>query len=604
MLPGDMRAERFETGDVVIEDRYGSAIAKLTLEYRHMDEEEPRTKLEDSSVLTTPMVVSGGDFTVALMSDGTVWAWGDNTYGQVGSGVNGSAMPYANQPMQVRSHMGNGSEYGDYLKDIVKVAAGKTHALALDRSGNVYAWGDGRNFKVGGNTVNAHPSPVKIRTGDQEHLSGYLSNVVDIAAGEFFSVAVDEDGYVYTWGGNQSGVLGVNRTFSGDAASSGFADERLTSQGGDGAITPRRVLRGTATGETDYINHRKELIVDPTWGDFWITDDKGNATEQWIKDGLTWTEYLEANYTKGEIYLSNIVHVAAGSRHILALDQWGNVYAWGDNVYGQLGNARDMANQSYNPTYQSVAILNDTMKIVPMLSDMDDVVSIAAYGNTSAAIRRDGTLWVWGQNTDKKLIADSESEKNATAVQVKLVDAEGNALAAAKQVAVGADHMAVLLEDGSVYTWGGNDRGQLGSPEQGASTSDLTLAYVTDGAKTEDGLKTAYALDGKTHIAGANEADLNRVLSVAVGDKHTAVLLDDGHVYVFGDNQKGQTGNLQQATVDGRPTPDDRSWTNVGVKVGVDNRINTLYLNEITNYTDQGGLGPGDRWRRCARKDL
>ena len=42
-----------------------------------------------------------------------------------------------------------------------------------------------------------------------------------------------------------------------------------------------------------------------------------------------------------------------------------------------------MANQSYNPTYQSVAILNDTMKIVPMLSDMDDVVSIAAYGNTS-----------------------------------------------------------------------------------------------------------------------------------------------------------------------------------------------------------------------------
>ena len=64
--------------------------------------------------------------------------------------------------------------------------------------------------------------------------------------------------------------------------------------------------------------------------------------------------------------------------------------------------------------------------------------------------------------------------------------------------------MAVLLEDGSVYTWGGNDRGQLGSPEQGASTSDLTLAYVTDGAKTEDGLKTAYALDGKTHIAGSS----------------------------------------------------------------------------------------------------
>ena len=148
VVPAEDKVERYETGDVVIADRYGSAVTRITLEYRHMDEVEPRTKLEDSSVRTTPMVVSGGNFTVALMSDGTVWAWGDNTYSQLGAGVDGVNMPYANQPMQVRSHMGNGSEYGDYLKDIVKVAAGKNHAMALDRNGNVYAWGDSSNRQL------------------------------------------------------------------------------------------------------------------------------------------------------------------------------------------------------------------------------------------------------------------------------------------------------------------------------------------------------------------------------------------------------------------------------------------------------------------------
>jgi alpha-tubulin suppressor-like RCC1 family protein len=245
----------------------------------------------------------------------------------------------------------------------------------------VYVWGDS-DFGQAGQSTNAQAQPRKVLSGEQKlseryENATYLSDIVAIAAGDYVSVAVDRDGYVYTWGTNMKGVLGINRTYNegtGTGKPTGFSTEWMN----DRVLTPRRVLRGTRTGTENYPTEdaRKSAILDPVW-----TSNAADIDED------------------NRVYLTNIVEVAAGDDHVLALDQWGNVYAWGDNRSGQLGNARDMADQSFLVGSGSDMYLNETMKLVPMLISIDNVASISAGGNSSAAVRNDGTVWVWGDNS-------------------------------------------------------------------------------------------------------------------------------------------------------------------------------------------------------------
>ncbi|MFO0477358.1 MAG: T9SS type A sorting domain-containing protein [Bacteroidota bacterium] len=141
-------------------------------------------------ILTAAKAISvGGWHSAALKSDGTVWCWGWNTDGQLGDGTTTDK----SIPTQVPS-----------LTGITKIAAGTYHTLALKNDGTVWAWGDNVNGQIGnGTTGTDKTSPVQV--------SG-LTNVVAIAAGRFFSMAVKSDGTVWTWGQNLYGQLGNGNT--------------------------------------------------------------------------------------------------------------------------------------------------------------------------------------------------------------------------------------------------------------------------------------------------------------------------------------------------------------------------------------------------------
>ena len=96
---------------------------------------------------TYKQIEAGKKFTVALREDGTVWAWGDNTYGQLGQGNRVSAK----KPVQVQN-----------LTNIVAIAAGDNHAIALDRLGNVYTWGLNSKGQLGNGTTQTISIPEKI----------------------------------------------------------------------------------------------------------------------------------------------------------------------------------------------------------------------------------------------------------------------------------------------------------------------------------------------------------------------------------------------------------------------------------------------------------
>jgi hypothetical protein len=147
-------------------------------------------------------VSAGRDHSLALDSDGEVWAWGRNTYGQLGNGDEGQ---YKSTPQNISAISGN---FGEGVR-IVQVSAGETHGLALDDTGDVWAWGnDGRGQLGNGSLGNTYiPQNISAISSDFSE-----STVVQISAIDIHSLALDDAGRVWAWGYNEYGQLGNNST--------------------------------------------------------------------------------------------------------------------------------------------------------------------------------------------------------------------------------------------------------------------------------------------------------------------------------------------------------------------------------------------------------
>ncbi len=221
---------------------------------------------------------------LAVKSDGTVWAWGRNSNGQIGNGSNTDAL----SPVQVSG-----------IGKAVKVAAGAFHSLALKSDGTVWAWGYNGYGELGDNTTTSSNAPVQV-VG--------LTNVVAISAGEVHSLALKADGTVWAWGSNQSGQ---------------FASGTVTS-----SSVP--VQLPNLSGVTQIAAGGYHSVFLKSDGTVWAGGY--NASGQ-VGDGTT-TNTPVAHQVIG---LANSAQIAAGESHTVALNADGTVWAWGLNTDGELG---------------------------------------------------------------------------------------------------------------------------------------------------------------------------------------------------------------------------------------------------------------------------
>ncbi len=246
-------------------------------------------------------IAAGGSHSLALKTDGSVWAWGGNWYGQLGDATTTDR----HTPIQVKGSGGSG-----FLSDITAISAGDGHSLALKSDGTVWAWGDNYYGQLGDNTTTQRNTPIQVLGAGG---SGYLTNVSAISAGAFFSLALKKDGTVWAWGQNDNGQLGDNTTTERDVP------VQVLNISGASAIAA-----GGAHGLT--------LMADTSlraWGDNTYGQLGDNTTTQRNSP-------VTVQKTSGGAF-TGVAAIAAGSAHSLAIASDNKAWAWGFNASGQLG---------------------------------------------------------------------------------------------------------------------------------------------------------------------------------------------------------------------------------------------------------------------------
>ena len=231
------------------------------------------------------------------------WAWGDNGNGELGNNV---VDPNATSstPVPVDGPGGSG-----LFSNATAISGGQYHTLAVDSSGHVWAWGSNGYGQLGNNSKADSSTPIEVLGPDG---SGFLSNIVAIAAGGFFSLALDSSGHVWAWGTDADGELG-----SGTSSYS-LTPVEVTGPGGSGVLDN---ITAISAGQ------EHSLALDATghiwtWG-FNYYGELGNGT-------------TTGSSTPVEVTgLANVTAVAGGYYHSIALDSSGHIWAWGRDAEGE-----------------------------------------------------------------------------------------------------------------------------------------------------------------------------------------------------------------------------------------------------------------------------
>jgi len=206
--------------------------------------------------------------------------------------------------------------------------------------------------------------------------------------------------------------------------------------------------------------------------------------------------------------LVNVTAVAVGEWWSLAVTADGDVYSWGFNMCGQLGDGTE-----------------DHRLIPALVSALDEVhvTAVAAGIGHGLALTADGDVYSWGYNAHGRLGDGIDDHRSVPALVSALDEVHVTAIAA------GSGHSLAVTADGDVYSWGFNKYGRLGD----GITDRFVPALVS-------------ALD-EVHVT-----------AVAAGSGHSLALTADGEVYSWGDNRYGQLGDgIPDPSTTGVPVPSD-----------------------------------------------
>jgi alpha-tubulin suppressor-like RCC1 family protein len=323
----------------------------------------------------------------------TLWNWGSNSNGALG--INNTTSPRCTPVTTIAG--------GTNWK---QVSGGDLHTAAIKTDGTLWTWGRNSYGRLGINNTTNRSIPVTTFAGG--------TNWKQVNCSSDHTAAIKTDGTLWTWGANNNGRLGDNTTIIRSIPVTTFA----------GGTNWKQVSCGG--------NHTAAIKTDGTlwtWGG-------NNFAQLGVNDNSTNRSTPVTTFAGG----TNWKQVSGGSLHIAAIKTDGTLWTWGYNVQGQLG-----INNTTSPICTPVTTF----------AGGTNWKQVDCGGNRTAAIKTDGTLWTWGQNSSGQL---GDNTGITRSIPVTTFAGGTNW----KQVDCGTINTAAIKTDGTLWTWGSNIFAQLG----------------------------------------------------------------------------------------------------------------------------------------------
>ncbi|HEY0906526.1 MAG TPA: hypothetical protein VGE17_04945, partial [Methylophilus sp.] len=533
-----------------------------------------------------------------VQSNGTLWCWGANNFGQLG---NGATSTFVNFPVQESTK----------ATDWKSVTTGYNHSCGLKNNGSIWCWGLGGSGELGDGTNTNRLTPVRESTN--------ATNWRNVSAGANHTCAVKTDNTLYCWGAGGFGRLGTGNTSSQ-------------------ASPTRESLNETTWGSVeagDY--HTCGTQTDGTAG-CW-----GLGTSGQIGNGNT----VNSSVALQESSLStNWALIKAGGSQTCGVKTNGSLWCWGYNGQGQLGNGNNTSQS--NPTRES--------------GNATNWKSVTTNNNNTCAVKTNGTLWCWGINSYGQVNGNNLGTSSNTPFQEitgatnwDTVISGNEHVCATKtdgalycwgnnssgalgteiyqdsyftpryepssfnwaQVSTASDYSCGIKTNGTLWCWGANDYGQHGN---GTLVKSFTPVQESTGAthwksvSVAAGYACAVTTDGKIYCWGSDstgalgngasgsqtspmqEATGNtNWVSVSTGSQHACGLRSDNTLWCWGADSFGQLGNgagttTQQSAVQ---VTSPASWLNVSAGYLHTCAVNTENKLYCWGYDSSGQLGNG-----------
>ncbi len=428
-------------------------------------------------------IISNGDTTLLIESDGTVKSWGRNKYGEVGNGTTVDQITPIVIPELTN------------IKEIVANDYGSGFFIALDNDGKVYSWGYNGYGQLGLGTTTNQLTPALVSS---------LPTVSEIILNGYTTYAITTEGDVYAWGLNTYGQIGngttTNKTTPNKVGTVSNVEELICEGQTVFALTESKKVYAWGRADdfqlgTGVVNLKQTSPV--------LISSLSNVDEV-ISNGVTsfaicnnrqdvysWGEgwngelgtYSERNRTPTRIWVlsdlnATIDEIVIELNTCFAIASDNTLYGWGHNSYCQLGNGG-----TYN-------------KAIPeIIQNIPKVQQFIFNGNSGIVLGEDNCVYTWGRNPYGE-IGSGDSYSQAYTEKLTVL---GNNI---KQIYNGINSMYARNADGVLYGWGTNNLGQLGIGSTVRIVAPTVILELTDITKLEKIGNTVFASDSQDTIYG------------------------------------------------------------------------------------------------------
>ena len=451
-------------------------------------------------------VECGRENTAAIKTDGTLWTCGDGR--QLGR------LNLTNQALTPITTFAGGTNWAnvetDEPEELYTLSAGNNFSSAIKTDGTLWNWGRGTSGQLGTNDTISRFTPVTTFAGG--------TNWKQVSCGGQHTSAIKTDGTLWTWGLGVSGLLGTNDTINRSTPVTTFA----------GGTNWKQVSCGGY--------HVSAIKTD---GTLW---NWGRGTSGQLGTNDTISRFTPVTTFAGG---TNWKQVSCGQNHTAAIKTDGTLWTWGLGIYTILG----------------INELNSKSTPVTTFAGGTNWKQVSCGVQHTAAIKTDGTLWTWGRLNYGTIGSNVSITFGGTSTPVTTF-AGGTDW---KQVSSGSRHTAAIKTDGTLWIWGRNTNGHLGINDTiDRSTPVTTFAGGTNWKQVSCGGYHTLALrddevNKELYVFGNNNdgqigifnnsfflkevfGSANNWKKVECGYTHIAAIKTDGTLWTWGQGTSGQLG--------------------------------------------------------------